>query len=99
MNITGPGQVSLEAGGVVTLPHTAGHTALFGVDTVAVAGNKVYLGYPDGSIEGDLASLAVVDLTDYSVTSTMVLSKTVFVPAGVAVLPIRVYLPLIFRSH
>ena len=98
LNITGPGQVSLAAGGVVTLPHyTSGW--YFGVDTLAVAGNKVYLGYPMSLQSDDLTSLAVVDLTDYSVTSTMVLSKSVSYPTGVAVVVplIRVYLPVILR--
>ena len=88
----------MPAGGVVTLPHhTVGY--YYGVDTLAVAGNKVYLGYPDDNYLGDdPTSLAVVDLTDYSVTSTMVLSKSVSYPTGVAVVPpIRIYLPLILR--
>jgi hypothetical protein len=96
LNITGPGQVSLAVGGVVTLPHHTG-SQFFGVDTVAVAGNKAYLGYPTSSTSDDPTSLAIVDLTDYSVTSTMVLSHEVSYPVGVAVVPIRVYLPVILR--
>ena len=96
LNITGPGQVSLAAGGVVTLPHKTG-SQLFGVDTLAVAGNKVYVAYPTVSSEDVLRPLAIVDLTDYSVTSTMVLSQEVSIPTGVAVVPIRVYLPVILR--
>lgn len=95
LNIAGPGQVSLEAGGVVTVPHTTS-SLFFGVDTVAVAGNKVYLGYPTSLTDDDPTNLAIVDLTDYSVTTTLVLSKAVFLPAGVAAIPLRqVHLPLV----
>ena len=88
LNIDGPGQVSLEAGGVVSVPHHTG-SQLFGVDTVAVAGNKVFMGYPSLSTPDETANLAVVDLTDYSVTSTLVLSKEDFIPTGVSVVPIH----------
>jgi hypothetical protein len=99
LTITGPGQVSLEAGGVVTLPH---HTSgqLFGVDTLAVAGNQVYLGYPSLSTPDDPTSLAVVNLTDYSVTTTMVFSKELSIPAGVATIDAhRLFLPLVFNNY
>jgi uncharacterized repeat protein (TIGR01451 family) len=92
LNITGPGQVSLEAGGVVTLPHY-GTSQLFGVDVIAIAGNKAYVGYPtlSGSADPDTGetTLAVVDLTDYSVTTTMVFTYEVSIPTGVAALPLR----------
>jgi uncharacterized repeat protein (TIGR01451 family) len=92
LNITGPGQVSLEAGGVVTLPHK-GTSQLFGVDVIAIAGNKAYVGYPTLSGAADPetgeTNLAVVDLTDYSVTTTMVFTYEVSIPTGVAALPLR----------
>jgi uncharacterized repeat protein (TIGR01451 family) len=95
LNITGPGQVSLEAGGVVTLPHH-GSSQLFGVDVIAIAGNKAYVGYPTLSGAADPetgeTTLAVVDLTDYSVTTTMVFTSDVSIPAGVATLPLRLNL-------
>jgi hypothetical protein len=98
LNITGPGQVSLEAGGVVTLPHHTG-SQFFGVDTVAVAGDKAYVGYPTSSTGDDPTNLAIVNLTDYSVTTTLVLSHAVSHPTGVTAIPLRlIYLPLIFRS-
>lgn len=88
LNIGGPGQVSLEAGGVVTVPHrTVGQ--FFGVDTVAVADNKVYLGYPSPNSPDDTTNLAIVSLNDYRVTTTLVLSREVFLPIGVAALPIH----------
>jgi len=104
LNITGPGQVSLEAGGVATLPH---HTSsqLFGVDVAAVANNKVYVGYPTLS-NGDYSwPLAVVDLADDSVSPIKIFSPKVdpldpladptpAIPAGVAVLPLRLYASL-----
>ncbi len=93
LNITGPGQVSLAAGGVVTLPHL-GSSQLFGVDVIAIAGNKAYVTYP--TVNGALApgtgetNVAVVDLTDYSLTTTMVLTSETSIPLGVATLPLRV---------
>ena len=86
LNIDGPGQVSLEAGGVISIPHHSS-AQLFGVDTLAVAGNKVFMGYPSLSTPDEKTNLAVVDLTDYSVTTTLVLSKELFIPTGVAALP------------
>ncbi len=95
LDITGPGQVRLAAGGVVTLPHY-GPYQLFGVDVLAVAGNKLYAGYPalSGAVDPDTGetNVAVVDLTDYSVTTTMVLTSEVSVPVGVAALPLRLNL-------
>jgi uncharacterized repeat protein (TIGR01451 family) len=92
LNITGPGQVSLEAGGVVTVPHH-GTSQLFGVDVIAIAGNKAYVGYPTVSGAADPetgeTTLAVVDLTDYSVTTTLVFTSDVSIPTGVAALPLR----------
>ncbi len=90
LNITGPGQVSLEAGGVVTLPHR-GSSQLFGVDVIAIAGNKAFVGYPTLSGAADpvtrKTSLAIVDLTDYSITTTMVLTAEDSIPVGVATIP------------
>jgi len=88
LDINGPGQVSLDAGGVVTVPHMTG-SQFFGVDTIVVADNKAYVGYPTGSLAGDSTNLAIVNLTDYSVTTTMVLSRDVSLPTGVAALPIH----------
>jgi hypothetical protein len=88
LNIDRPGQVSLEAGGVVTIPHIT-LSQFFGVDTVAVAGNKVYLGYPTASTPDETTNLAIVNLTDLSVTTTMVLSKDISLPIGVTALPIH----------
>lgn len=90
LNIAGPGEVSLEAGGVVTLPHH-GSSQLFGVDVIAIAGNKAFVGYPTVSGAPDPetgeTSLAVVDLTDYSLTTTMVLNYEASIPVGVATVP------------
>ncbi len=95
LNITGPGQVSLAAGGVATLPHH-GSSQLFGVDVVAVAGNKVFVGYPTVSgapdEETEETNLAVVDLTDYSVTTTLVFTGDVSIATGIAALPLRLNL-------
>ncbi len=92
LNITGPGEVSLEAGGVVTLPHH-GSSQLFGVDVIAIAGDKAYVSYPTVSGAPDPetgeTSLAVVDLTDYSMTTTMVLNYEASIPLGVATVPLH----------
>lgn len=88
LDINGPGQVSLEAGGVVTIPHTTG-SQFFGVDTVVVADNQAYLGYPSGSTPDNPTNLAIVNLTNYNVTTTMVLSHEISLPTGVAAVPIR----------
>ncbi|NTU65723.1 MAG: DUF11 domain-containing protein [Chloroflexi bacterium] len=63
------------------------------MDVIAIAGNKAYVGYPTVSGAADPetgeTSLAVVDLTDYSVTTTMVFTYEVSIPTGVAALPLR----------
>jgi uncharacterized repeat protein (TIGR01451 family) len=69
------------------------------VDTVAVAGNKVYLGYPAESTDDDPVNVAVVDLDDYSVTTTLVLSKEQFIPVGVTVLPVRLGMRKFVSDH
>ncbi len=88
LNIIGPGQVVLEAGGVATTTHQTG-SQLYGVDTIVAAGEKVYVGYPSMSSDGYYRPVDVVDLADYSVTSLMPLSATVSWPNGVAVAPLH----------
>ncbi len=86
--ITGPSQVHLEAGGVATVPHQTG-SQLFGVDTLAIAGHKAYVGYPNAGSAWDPTTLAVVDLADESVTTTMVFTADTHIPLGVAAIPQR----------
>ena len=93
LNITGPGQVSLAAGGVVTLPHHT-ESALFGVDVMAVTQDKVYVGYPTVSSDDEPRPVAVVHLADYSVTMAMPYTSGVAVPTSLAVAPIRTELYL-----
>ena len=77
LDITGPGEVSLDAAGVATLP---GNTQdYFGVDAVAVADGTAYVGGNPG-----IAQLATVDLGDFSVAGLAVGQY----PAGVASLRI-----------
>ena len=65
LDITGPGRVSLNAASAVTLPRTT-WGGFFGVDVIAVAGDKAYVGYPTESWIEETNPLVVVDLTDYS---------------------------------
>lgn len=97
LNIDGPGQVSLDAGGVVSIPHmTTGQ--FFGVDTLALAGGKLYFGYPTSSMNENISNIAVVDLRDFSVSTTLEMSSTLYIPAGLAVIPLeQVFLPIILR--
>ena len=59
------------------------------MDTIAVAGDKAYLGHPTGSTYTGTNDLAVVDLTTYGVYSLTVGDAPGEVPTGIAVLPIR----------
>jgi len=86
--ITGPGQVHLEAGGVATVPHQTNGQFL-GVDTLVIAGHKAYVGYPSLYGAVDPTTLAVVDLADESVTTTMVFTVDTHIPVGVAAIPQR----------
>jgi DNA-binding beta-propeller fold protein YncE len=94
LDITGPGRVSLNTASAVTLPRTTSGV-FFGVDVIAVAGDKAYVGYPTTSMT-DTNPLAAVTLTDLSAIPLDVGGC----PVGVATIPPRrVFLPLIFRNH
>ncbi|MFZ6029424.1 MAG: PKD domain-containing protein [Chloroflexota bacterium] len=97
LSIDGPGQVSLEAGGLLTVPRST-LSQLFGVDTMAVANNMLYIGYPTTSGAVDPTFLTVVDLADYSVANTLVLSIENHVPVGLAALPVRLELQKMVSS-
>jgi uncharacterized repeat protein (TIGR01451 family) len=99
LDINGPGQVSLEAGGLLTVPRST-TSQLFGVDTMAVAGNKLYISCPTVSgcynEKNKTTSLYVVDLADYSISETFVRPYTDFddinIPTGVVALPVQLEL-------
>lgn len=89
LDIVAPGEVRLAKENAVDYTRL-GSSQLFGVDSIAVARGKAYLGNP--TISGASNDLRVVNLDEYSV-------KRLEMPgiiAGVGVLsPIRVYVPLI----
>ena len=89
LEILGPGNVRLEANGVVDYPRQQGGQ-LFGVDTIAIANGKAYLGHP--TLSGITPYLRIINLSDYSV-------KRLDVPmsVGMARMIKQIYLPLIIR--
>ena len=89
LDILGPGNVRLEANGVVDYPRQQG-SQLFGVDTIAIANGKAYLGHP--TLSGITPYLRIINLSDYSV-------KRLDVPmsVGMARMIKQIYLPLIIR--
>jgi hypothetical protein len=89
LDILGPGNVRLEANGVVDYPRQQGGQ-LFGVDTIAIANGKAYLGHP--TLSGITPYLRIINLSDYSV-------KRLDVPmsVGMARMIKQIYLPLIIR--
>jgi hypothetical protein len=90
LEILGPGNVRLEANGVVDYPRQQG-SQLFGVDTIAIANGKAYLGHP--TLSGITPYLRIINLSDYSV-------KRLDVPMSVGVVARvikQIYLPLIIR--
>lgn len=84
LNITAPGEVSLNtAGAAILLNHSSvGTPPLYGVDVLAVAGSKLYVGNP--TTDDPVNDLQVVDLTDYSVSSLPVGALEGESPMGVA---------------
>lgn len=82
LDITGPGMVSLnEAGAADLLSDVFG--SLFGVDVIAIAADKAFVGHPAASGTTMTNQLSVVDLGDYSVSGLEVAEF----PHGVAALP------------
>jgi len=89
VDILGPGQARLEIDGAADYPRFQG-SQLFGVDTIAVANGKAYLGHP--TISGITSYLRVINLSDYSVRRLAVPMS-----AGVAMMIKQIFLPVIFR--
>ncbi len=84
LDITAPGEVSLNAAGAATLLNhsSIGTPPLYGVDVLAVADSKLYVGNP--TTDAPVNDLQVVDLTDYSVSSLPVGTLEGEAPMGVA---------------
>ncbi len=84
LNITAPGEVSLNTAGAATLLNhsNVGTPPLYGVDVLAVASSKLYVGNP--TTDNPVNDLQVVDLTDYSVSSLPVGTLEGESPMGVA---------------
>jgi DNA-binding beta-propeller fold protein YncE len=92
LDILGPGQAQLASDNAADFPRLTS-SQLFGVDTIAVASGKAYVGYP--TLSGARNDLRVVNLSDYGVRSLTMPG----IVAGVAAIPTnRVYLPLIVRN-
>ncbi len=93
LDIYAPGVVALNtAAAADLLGEVEGQS--FGVDVIAVVGDKAYVGNPSSSSK--IPALRMVDLDDYSVTSLPLNPKDY--PIGVAVIPFRkLYLPVIFK--
>lgn len=102
LSIDGPGQVRLQANGVADLLRiTEGQ--LFGVDTIAVANGKAYLGYPMSFIDWSTPNFVpIVDLS----TGTTISRVVSDLPMGIAVIPaakppepiiFKLWLPIIFQ--
>ena len=92
LDILGPGQAQLASDNAADFPRLTS-SQLFGVDTIAVASGKAYMGYP--TLSGARNDLRVVNLSDYGVRSLTMPG----IVAGVAAIPTnRVYLPLIVRN-
>ncbi len=98
LNITAPGVVSLGADGAAEIPrHT--YTQLFGVDTIAVADSKAFVGHPSLSADVDTMpnSIYGIDLTNFDVITLTALPASVKT-IGVTVIPSqRAYLPIEIR--
>jgi uncharacterized repeat protein (TIGR01451 family) len=99
LNVSGPGQVSLDVGGLLTIPRST-TSQLYGVDSMAVMENKLYISCPTvyGCSKKDgTTSLYVVDLADYSLSETLLIPRkydrrktlTPSIPTGIAALPVR----------
>ncbi|MBN1580200.1 MAG: hypothetical protein JXA89_05815 [Anaerolineae bacterium] len=91
LNIDGPGLASVNRINAVDYPRLTG-AQLFGVDTIAVANGKAYIGYPVLSNASN--DLRVVDLSMYAVSRLDMDNP----PVGVAVIPVqKIYLPLVIK--
>ena len=84
LNITAPGEASLNTAGAATLLNhsNVGTPPLYGVDVLAVADSKLYVGNP--TTDNPVNDLQVVDLTDYGVSSLPVGTLEGEAPMGVA---------------
>ena len=92
LDILGPGKVRLNNDDAADLPRLTS-SQLFGVDTIAVANGKAYMGYP--TLSGASNDLRVVSLSNYGVRKLTLPQIT----TGVAAIPLhRVYIPLVWKN-
>lgn len=92
LDIIRPGVVSLNRDNAVEYPRFTG-SQLFGVDTIAVANGKAYIGHP--TLSGAEYALRIVHLSDMSVKRL----DTPDIPVGVAAITFkRVYLPAVVKN-
>jgi hypothetical protein len=100
LDITGPGEISLNNEVAAEIPRYAG-SALFGVDSIAVVHNKAFIGHETiGQYTDTLTnSVHVVDLSTFNVLTLTLqgLPPDTAPSAGVAVIPYYIYLPLLIQ--
>jgi len=84
LNINGPGSVSLSNAYAATLAQNSS-SQLFGVDVLAVAFNKLYVGNP--TISGGTSYLNVVSLDNFSVKTIQIGPMAEAIVVGVATIP------------
>jgi DNA-binding beta-propeller fold protein YncE len=82
VEISAPGVARLLINGAADYPRRTS-SQLFGVDTIAVANGRAYLGFP--TISGSDSILRIIDLGDYSVRPR----HTFGTPVGVGVIPVK----------
>jgi hypothetical protein len=91
LDILGPGDVLLKTNNAVDYPRQTA-SQLFGVDTIAMANGKLYLGYP--TVSGADNILRVINVKDYSVFKL----EMDGIPVGIGVIPLKhIYIPVIYK--
>ncbi len=91
LDIVAPGEVHLAVNNVADYPRLTS-SQLFGVDTIAYANGKLYLGYPVYS--GGSSVLRIVNVDDFSVFKRQMSG----IPMGMGVIPVKKsYLPLVVK--
>ena len=94
LEVQGPGGVFLLQAAAVNLPR-ATERQFYGVETAAILGDNLYLGYPSSAGDGPPFPLLRVDLTTWAVEQLDLGGKPVGV--GVVLSPWGVKLPLVER--
>jgi hypothetical protein len=92
LDILGPGDVHLATNDAVDYPRQT-TSQLFGVDTIALANGKLYLGYP--TMSGADNILRIINVEDYSVFKL----EMAGIPVGIGVIPLKhIYIPVVYKG-